>query len=261
MTGADRPAAEGLAPGHFPASPVRTGHVEPAPRRVRGRLGGEWLFDSTRALYVWEHPYYPRLYLPAEDVRTDLLVDEGDTEVTGAGSVELRTIRAGGCERPGAVQLLTGPTDEALTGTCRFEWGALDHWFEEDEEIFVHPRSPYVRVDALRSSRPVRIELAGTVLAEAPGCVVVFETGLPPRRYLENTAVHWDHLEAVGTVTECPYKGTTSGYWTARVGGTVAEDVAWCYDFPTGQLTPVAGLVGFLDEQVDVFVDGIRHRA
>ncbi len=261
MTGSDRPAAEGLAPGHFPGSPVEAGHVEPVPRRVRGRLGGEWVFDSCQALYLWEHPYYPRFYLPEADVRTGLLVDDGITEVTTAGSVELCTLRAGGHERPGAVQRLSGPSDASLVGTYRFEWSALDHWFEEDEEVFVHPRSPYVRVDALRSARSVRVELAGTVLAEAPGCVVVFETGLPPRRYLERTAVDWAHLEAVDTVTRCPYKGTTSAYWTARVGETVAEDVAWSYDFPTRQLTPVAGLVCFLDEQVDLFVDGVPQRS
>jgi uncharacterized protein (DUF427 family) len=39
----------------------------------------------------------------------------------------------------------------------RFDWDALDAWYEEDEEVFVHPRNPYARVDALRSTRRVRI--------------------------------------------------------------------------------------------------------
>ncbi len=262
MTGADhdRPAAEGIAPGHFPGPSVQAGHVEPAPRRVRALLGGEWVCDSTRALYVWEHPYYPQLYLPAADVATRLLVDDDRTETTDQGEVALRTLRAGGCERPGGARLLTAPTDPTLADTYRFEWSALDHWFEEDEEIFVHPRNPFVRVDALRSSRPVRVELGGTVLALAPGCVVVFETGLPPRYYLEKTAIDWRRLEATDSVTECPYKGTTTRWWTARVGDVVAEDVAWGYDFPTRQVQPIAGLVAFDDEQVDLVVGDTEPR-
>ncbi len=65
----------------------------------------------------------------------------------------------------------------------------MDAWFEEDEEVFVHPRNPYVRVDALRSSRTVRIEVDGTVLAESSAPVLVFETGLPTRYYFDRTAV------------------------------------------------------------------------
>ena len=57
-------------------------------------------------------------------------------------------------------------------------------------------------------------------------------------------------------MTRCPYKGTTTGYWSVVVDGVVHEDLAWCYDFPTRQLSPIAGLVAFYNEQVDVFVDG-----
>ena len=38
------------------ATPAATGHVEPAPRRVRAMLGAEQIFDTTRARYVWEWP-------------------------------------------------------------------------------------------------------------------------------------------------------------------------------------------------------------
>ena len=138
----------------------------------------------------------------------------------------------------------------------RFEWDALDAWFEEDEEIFVHPRNPYTRVDALRSTRQVRIELAGAVLAESAATVVVFETGLPTRYYFDRGAVNFKHLEATDTSTPCPYKGRTSQYWSVRAGGEVHADLAWSYDFPTRQLLPIAGLVAFYNEKVDVFLDG-----
>jgi uncharacterized protein (DUF427 family) len=115
-----------------------------------------------------------------------------------------------------------------------------------------------VRVDALRSTRTVRVELRGTVLAESDSPVLVFETGLPTRYYFSRTAVRFQHLIPTDTETQCPYKGTTSGYWSARVDGRVHPDLAWTYDFPTRQLLPITGMLAFYNERVDIVVDGVR---
>lgn len=188
-------------------------------------LGGAVVFDTTHAIYVWEWPHYPQYYIPLADVLVD--------------SVPMRVYKS-----------------EPLADMVRFDWAALDAWFEEDEEIFVHPRDPYTRVDALRSTRRVRVELEGAVLADCSSPVMVFETGLPPRYYLNRTEIDFSLLVPSGTVTACPYKGRTSGYWSVRVGGVVHPDLAWAYDFPTRQLLPIAGLVAFYNEKVDTFVDG-----
>jgi uncharacterized protein (DUF427 family) len=137
------------------------------------------------------------------------------------------------------------PGRRGLGGTVRFDWNALDAWFEEDEQVFVHPRSPYVRVDAVRSTRRVRVELDGAVLAESASPVMVFETGLPTPYYIGRTEVNFDHLIPTNTVTACPYKGVTSGYWSIRAGERLHPDLAWSYDFPTRQLLQVAGLISF----------------
>ncbi len=134
-------------------------------------------------------------------------------------------------------------------------WRAMDRWFEEDEEVFVHPRSPYARADAVRSTRHVRVELGGIVLAETPSCVIVFETGLPPRYYLEKGGINWSLLKPSNTVSKCPYKGTTSGYWDAVVGGVTTADIAWGYDFPTLALGPIMGMVAFYDDKVSIILD------
>jgi uncharacterized protein (DUF427 family) len=187
--------------------------------------------DTTDAVYVWEFPPYPQYYLPVADVDPTLLADP---------EIKPRLRR-----------------DPDLPDHVRIRWDALDSWFEEEEEVFVHPRNPYARVDAVRSTRQVRIELEGVVLAESAAPVMVFETGLPPRYYLERSGLHLDHLEPSSTETACPYKGRTTAYWSARIGETLHEDVAWCYDFPTAPLLPIAGLVAFYDEKVDVFLDGV----
>ena len=116
-------------------------------------------------------------------MRRDLLIPEGHTQQTSAAS-HSRTGCARRIHRSHAARLLTSSPIGGLTGTIRFDWAALDAWFEEDEQVFVHPRSPYVRIDALRSNRPVRVELEGVVLADSPSPVMVFETGLPTRYYL-----------------------------------------------------------------------------
>jgi uncharacterized protein (DUF427 family) len=251
MSGGDKTRHE----RDYPAAIAAVNRVEPAPRRVRAMLDGETVFDTTRALYVWEWPNYPQYYIPVADVRPELLVPSGTTQHSPRGTVELYGLRVGDTYRPLAAKVLAQSTVNGLDGTARFEWGALDAWFEEDERVFVHPRNPYVRVDALRSTRTVRLEVDGTVVGASSSPVLVFETGLPTRYYLDRTGLDFHHLVPTETVTECPYKGTTSGYWSAVVGDTVLPDVAWTYDFPTRALSPIAGLIAFYNEKVDIFLD------
>ncbi|HEY3479692.1 MAG TPA: DUF427 domain-containing protein [Streptomyces sp.] len=240
----------------YPAAITPAGHVEPVPRRIRGFVGGRPVLDTRRARYVWEWPAYPQYSIPIADVTGGELVDEDHEEKRAPGTVRRHALRVGGELRPGAAWVWADDAAGGLAGTVRFEWSALDAWFEEDEHVFVHPRNPYTRVDALRSSSRVRVELDGLVLADAPSCVPVFETGLPTRYYLDRTFVDFTLLTPTDTVTACPYKGTTSGYWSVRTPRGTHKDLAWAYDFPTRQLSPVAGLVCFYNERVDLFVDG-----
>jgi uncharacterized protein (DUF427 family) len=217
----------------FPQPAVDAGHVEDVPRRIRAVLGGRTILDTTRAVYRWEWPFYPQYYVPVSDIDRQF--------VTGT---------------PGAVTVHSDLASAGQVDYAHVKWDAVDAWFEEDEQVFVHPRNPYVRVDALRSTRPVSVALDGVLLAESRSPVMVFETGLPTRYYLDPTAVRWEHLLASDTQTGCPYKGRTTGYWSVRAGETVHPDLAWTYDFPTRQLLPIAGLVAFYNEKLDITLDG-----
>jgi uncharacterized protein (DUF427 family) len=190
------------------------------------------------------------------DIQADLLVDEDHQEHLGRGTAQRYGIRLGDIERPGVAHLYTDSDIEGVAGRVRFEWSAFDGWFEEDEEVFVHPRDPYSRVDALRSTRTVTIGLDGVELARSSSPVMVFETGLPTRYYLNRTEVHFEHLVPSDTVSSCPYKGQTSAYWSVRSGDQILPDLAWAYDFPTRQLLPIAGMVAFYNEKVDIEIDG-----
>jgi uncharacterized protein (DUF427 family) len=217
----------------YPAAITPPNHTAPVPRRVRAMVGGEYVFDTTRAVYVWEWPPFPQYYIPRADVRPDALKSEGVTQPSPRGTVEVFGLQAGDKFRSGAATVLVDSDVDGLKETVRFEWDALDAWFEEDEQIFVHPRNPYSRVDALRSTRHLRVELDGVVLADTMSPVMVFETGLPTRYYVNRTDVDFTHLVRTDTVTECPYKGTTSDYWAVKIGDTVLPDLAWAYNFPT----------------------------
>jgi uncharacterized protein (DUF427 family) len=240
----------------YPEALTEVNHVEPVPRRIRGFVGAEAVFDTERALYVWEWPHFPQYYIPLKDIRPDALVDEDTTQHSPRGNVALHGLRVGETHRPHSAKVIAESPIERLSGTVRFEWGALDAWFEEDERVYVHPRSPYTRVDALRSTRSVRVELEGVVLAASTSPVMLFETGLPTRYYLNPTDVDFSRLVPSDTVTECPYKGTTSSYWSAKIGDEVSSDIAWTYAFPTRQVQPIAGLIAFYNEKVDTFLDG-----
>jgi uncharacterized protein (DUF427 family) len=230
--------------------------VEPVPRRIRGYLDKVCVFDTTRAIYVWDWPKYPYYQVPADDVRLDLLSDDGRSHRHRLGTSSVHTLTVGDTVRSGAARRYGPDADPAVAGTVRFDWGSLDAWFEEDEEVYVHPRNPYTRVDALRSSRLVTVALDGVTLAESAATVMVFETGLPTRYYFERTAVDFTCLVPSDTRTDCPYKGRTSQYWSAQIGDTTVMDLAWSYDFPTRAMTPITNLVAFYNEDVDLTVDG-----
>lgn len=239
----------------YPEMAAARGRVEPAPRRVRGYLGHELVFDTTAARYVWEFPYYPAYYIPLADVRTEFLLDEDHPQQVQLGASRLHSLVGAGRTHPSAARVFDAG-DGPVAGTVRFEWAPL-RWFEEDEPIYGHPRNPYTRVDALRSHRRVRVELDGIILADTGSPVLLFETGLPTRYYIDPTDIAFEHLAPSSTQTLCPYKGVTSGYWSVRAGGTTHPDLAWTYHYPLPAVGQIAGLVAFYNEKLDISVDGV----
>lgn len=190
----------------------------PAPKRLRVMRAGKAIVDTTNALLVWEHQYYPRYYIPADEL------SEPCHDTSGIGEI---------------------------AGYVALDWESMDGWFEEDEEVTVHARNPYTRVDAMRSSRHIRVELDGEVVAESTSPVVLFETGLPSRYYLPALDVRQDLLTPTDLSTACPYKGVAR-YWS--IGEH--ENIVWSYPSPLPESQPVQGLYCFYNEKVDLFIDG-----
>jgi uncharacterized protein (DUF427 family) len=194
-------------------------YVEPFRRRVRGVVGGETVVDSERVLLVHRAGEPPFYVFPADDVH-DVAFD----------------------------------TEPEAPGNVRVAWDAVDAWYEEDEQVFLHPRNPYHRIDCVRTSRHLHVEVAGEVLVDTTGTIVLYETALEPRLYVGRDDVRMDLLVPSSTTTYCPYKGTAS-HWSAVIGDTVVEDVAWSYEDPLPESSAIRGLLSFYDTKATVVHD------
>ena len=232
--------------------------VEFGSKRIRAFLGGELVADTTRPLLVWEKPYYPTYYFPAADVRAELRADGGVAHSPSRGDGITFSVRAGDTEAAGAAIRYEDSPFEELRDAIRLDWAAMDAWFEEDEQVFTHPRDPYTRVDILPSSRHVRIEVDGVTIAETSKPTLLFETNLPVRYYLPKTHVRMDLLTPTESTSHCPYKGDAE-YWSLALGDSVKADMAWSYRTPLPESQKIAGLISFYPEKVELYVDGVKQ--
>jgi uncharacterized protein (DUF427 family) len=229
--------------------------VEPGTKRVRVMLGGEIIADTISPLLVWEVPYYPTYYFPPGDVRTELLIPTGESKGSPSrGEATQYVVKAGNAE--GAAYAFHDSLIPECVDHHVFVWRTMDHWFEEDEEVFVHARDPYTRIDILPSSRRVRVEIDGETVADSTNASFLYETGLPTRYYFPKTDVRMDLMIATDRVTACPYKGTAR-YWSVTVDGASHENVVWGYDSPFPESQKIVGLVAFYNEKTDIYVDEV----
>lgn len=247
------------APG-FEKNPDYRIALERSPRRVRVQFNGQYVADSTDAHLLFETRHLPVYYFPRNDVRMDLLVPTGHrTYCPYKGDCSYWTIRVGDREAENAMWGYPAPYEEmtAIKDFVAFYWNKVDHWYEEDDEVFVHPRDPYKRIDVVNSSRRVEVVLGGEVVADTRRARFLFETRLPTRYYIPREDVRADILVPSEKVTACPYKGTAR-YFSARVGGKLFEDIIWTYPDPIPECPKIAGYLCFFNEHVDeIRVDGV----
>ncbi len=250
---------------------------EPIDKRIRAMVGDDTVIDTIRAMLVWEPKrVVPAYAVPVEDVDGEILsmprAETGDVEAHGvppmgapqlAGRVVLdpsvpfavRTtegeplvIRAAGGAREAAAFRAADP---ALAGYLIVDFDAFDAWYEEDERNVGHPRDPFHRIDIVHSSRHVRVERDGVLLAESARPHLLFEPPLPVRYYLPAEDVRSDLLRPSETRTFCAYKGQA---WYLSLEGEA--DVAWTYPAPLREAAELTERVAFFNERLDMVVDG-----
>jgi uncharacterized protein (DUF427 family) len=234
---------------------VRT---EPARRRIRVLFGGQVVADSQDAILLWEGRRPPLYYFPLSDVRMEFLQkSRKSSDHPLVGEAQYWDMNAGGRNAENAAWTFPEPRAGApdVRGYITFTWRLMDAWFEEDDEVFVHPKDPYVRVDTVHSSRRLKVVLNGQVVAETDRPVLLFETGLITRYYIPKMDVRLDLLEPSDTRTACPYKGEAS-YYSVRVDDQVFNDLIWYYPHPYPEVGMIQNLLSFYNETVDLYLDG-----
>jgi uncharacterized protein (DUF427 family) len=252
---------------------------EPTEKRIRGMLGDATVIDSTRARLVWEPKrVVPTYAFPAEDIDAEIAPAAVGEEATDPDAVGVAAIGVPLGEMmvldpsiPFAVRTTPGepvvlrardgvtevagflPDDDGLDGYVIVDFADFDAWYEEDERNLGHPRDPFHRIDIVHSTRHVRIEHEGEVLAESTTPYLLFEPPLPVRYYLPPEDVRADLLMPSDKRTFCAYKGEA---WYLSRGDD--GDIAWFYPEPLREGGEITDRVAFFNERVDIVVDGAR---
>jgi uncharacterized protein (DUF427 family) len=193
--------------------------VEPHPRRIRAVREDRVVIDTERALMVHRQGHPLSYVFPADEV--------GD--------------------------LSSGP-EPVAPGFVHVPWDAVDAWFEEGRKLVHYPPNPYHRVDCRPTKRWLRVDVAGATLVDTVDTVIVFETALEPRLYVNSAVVATDLLRRSDTASYCNYKGYAT-YWSAVVGDTIVEDVAWSYEDPPPESLPIKGYLSFDAAHADVIAE------
>jgi uncharacterized protein (DUF427 family) len=236
-------------------------YIEPIGKRVRVVLGDRTIADSTRALLLSESGHQPVYYFPRSDVRAEVLEpSERHTRCPKKGEASYYTLRVGDRVEEAAAWYYPEPLPdaEAIKDHLAFYFHRMDHWFEEDTEIFAHAKDIYHRIDVYPSSRHVKVALDGEVLAESTRAMALFESNLPTRWYLPRDDVS-AKLVPSDTVTVCGYKGQASYYSVELPNGETVKDVVWYYPEPWHDAASVKDLLCFFNERVDLEIDGEQH--
>jgi uncharacterized protein (DUF427 family) len=126
-------------PAFVPLDSTRT-HVEDCLKRVRALFGGTFIVDTRKAKLVWEHKYYPQYYFLHSELSKTYL-DEGSKQVTPEDLIKYDIVV--GEKRATEALTVYGETHGDLAGLFKVGFGSMDIWYEEDEQVFVHPKDPY----------------------------------------------------------------------------------------------------------------------
>jgi uncharacterized protein (DUF427 family) len=115
------------------------------------------------------------------------------------------------------------------------------------ESVWDYPRPPAL----VPSSRRVRVEHAGMVVADTTRPIRVLETAGAPVWYLPPDDVRLDLLRpSDGRTTWCEWKGEAT-YFDLVVAGHVVRRAAWSYERPSPGFEPIAGYLAFYAGRVD----------
>jgi len=219
--------------------------IEPANRRIRAYFNGAFIVDTEDAKYVYETKRSLQIYVPLVDCKylTSSENDSAEIKVSNKTSHKKATIFKSG----------------ELAGLVKIPFDAVDAWYQEDEEIYIHARNPYHRVEVVDSSKHVQVYTTdGTLVADSHTPRILYETGFVPRFYLPKVDCKGEFLQESSTHSACPYKGEAS-YYNVNVKDKEYKDLVWYYPSPLIESAKIVGLLCFWNEKCKIVVNGISR--
>jgi uncharacterized protein (DUF427 family) len=246
----------------YPSEPGYVVFTMPMPKRLRIKVGDIIVADTIEGLVMQESDHLPVYYFPTKDVHEEyLMLSSTTTESPFKGKATHYSLNTGVTLVEDAAWRYLEPIEGCppIADYLAFYWNKVDHWYEEDEEIFVHARDPFRRVDCLPSSRRVQVVVDGEIVADSGRATFLFETGMPTRYYLPISDTRLDLLSPSRYISRCPYKGIAN-YYDLTVKSKRRENLVWYYPDPVHESQRVKGLVCFYNEFVDrILVDGVEQ--
>ncbi len=238
-------------------SPQHVIYIEDVPQRVRAVFNGETVVDTRRAKVLYESNIPGQWYIPAEDVRADLLTPtETSTHCPFKGDASYWTLTVGDRTETDVVWGYPSPLPGVAVHRGHARLSISIGWMPGSRRTSRSSATRATRTTAATSRRAsdrvvVRIGgEAGQIVAETDKPVKLFETSLAPRWYVPADAVRQEVLTRSDTTTVCPYKGVASYYSVAGV-----KDAAWVYEEPFADLGAIAGMLSFAGEGVEVSIE------
>ncbi|CAN7357741.1 DUF427 domain-containing protein [Phyllobacterium sp. LjRoot231] len=224
--------------------------IEPTNRRIRLKLGDRFIADTTGAIVIYENGGHPTYYLPKADFIAGVLKPSTKTEPSSLFGTKVYWSLEGTAQENQAWGFDGSAIGlSELSDYVTVDWGSV-RWFEEDEEIFRHPRNVYKRIDTIPSSRLVEVFVDGKLVARTERAIFLFETGLIARYYFPVEDLVAGALIPSDLITYCPYKGAAS-YYHFDLDGIRHENIVWYYPEPIAESGKIKGLISFYNEKID----------
>ena len=95
------------------------------------------------------------------------------------------------------------------------------------------------------------VRAAGAVIAETKNALELSEGDYPPVIYIPRGDIAMAFIDASGTTSSCPHKGTASYVTIVAKSGPLA-DAGWSYEAPKDEVAAIKDHIAFQHEKVAV---------
>lgn len=98
----------------------------------------------------------------------------------------------------------------------------------------------------------VRARFQDHVIADTAAAVTLTEGGSAPVQYFPRKDVETGFMSQTDKQYTCPHKGACT-FYSMMINGDLQENVAWSYETPYPAAGPIAGMIAFYPNRMQVY--------